>query len=247
MPTNRSFMFSLLVSALMVLAVLTTLTVQAPLEGKILNPIADSDVRSGFPDWNRGWEWTLWVERFVLSNNSEIIAFLMFDLSPIPAGSTIDWAGLRLHAHAVDIKALVGVYYCSGNDWTEEGITYNNKPTFSSEPLDTANVTKRIWYEWNVTGTVKSAFQGADKRLSLVLKADSRGTILFDSRHAPYVDSSPHPQLDVRYWPPPPTENSTLPTIIVAIIVIGAAATTTALSYTILKRRKTRSPMQRKT
>jgi hypothetical protein len=221
-------------------------SVQAPLEGKILNPIADSDVFEKFPDWNHGRNMTLSVNG---KGSHEILSFLMFDLSQVPSGATIEWAMLRLYAKGVFIKALVSVYYCPSNDWTEGGITYNNKPAFSPNSTDIANVTKPGWYEWNVTGNFQSAFETADKKLSLVLKADTYGSLAFDSKDNPWTNPyyETRPRLLVSYLAPPPSGNNSILTAAIVIMVIVASATVLALTYILLKRRKRKVQMQRKT
>lgn len=246
MHRGKGFLSALLVLALLLTLVHSLLPVKAPLEGKTLNPVADSEVREEFPDWNLGREWSL----SVWGNGMETFAFLMFDLSQIPSGATMEWAMLRLYAKGVFIKALVSVYYCPSNDWTEEGITYNNKPAFSPNPTDTANVTKPGWYEWNVTGNFQSAFEAADKKLSLVLKADTYGSLAFDSKDSPYAHPpypETRPRLVVSYLAPPPSDNNSILTAAIVVVVIVATAMVLALTYILLKRRKRKVQMQRKT
>jgi hypothetical protein len=233
-----------LVLALLLTSALITLPVQAPQEMKTLKPIADSHVANEGPDRNWGREWNL----FVRGNGTEILAFLMFDLSQVPSGATIEGAKLRLYTMGVFIKALVSVYYCPSNDWTEEGITYNNKPAFSPNPTDTANVTKQGWYEWDVTGNFQSAFETADKKLSLVLKADTYGSLAFDSKDNPWTNPyyETRPRLVVSYLAPPPSGNNSILTAAIVIVVIGAAAIVLALTYILLRRRKRQVQVQRK-
>ena len=176
----------------------------------------------------------------------ESFSFLMFDLAGIPSGATIEEAKLRLHTTGdTSPKAPVSVYYCPSNDWAEMEITYNNKPSSSATSIDTANVTTPMtWYEWNVTDTAKSAFEAEDKRLSLVLKADTHGLVEFSSRNDPLArpPTEWRPQLVVLYEAPPPSGNDPILTTIIIIAVIAAVAVGLGLSYVFLKRRKPPSP-----
>ena len=243
MRRGKGFLSALLVLALLVTSALAIPPVQAPRDKKTLNPKADSCARSDSPAWNTGREWYLWVEeRF-----EEMLSFLMFDLSQIPSGATIERAKLRLHTTGdTSKKAPVSVYHCPSNDWTEEGITYNNKPAFSPEPVDTANVTTPMtWYEWNVTATVQSAFEADGKRLSLVLKADTYGLVQFQSKNDPLARPPPEdtrPQLVVLYEAPPPSGTDPILTATIIIAVIAAVAVGLGSSYILLKRRRPSSP-----
>lgn len=212
------------------------------LQGKILVPTADADVWSEEADWNRGRVMDLDVVRLGIS--SERLAFLMFDLWEIPIGSNISEAKLQMYAGAVDIKALVSAHYCASNDWAEDEITYNNKPSFSAMATDALNVTRALtWYEWNVTEAARTALSAADKKLSLVLKADTQGGIVFRSKDDPWAlpqggvpDTRPH--LNVLYVAPPPSGNDPTFTILILIIAAGIAGVVLGITYKRLKHRK---------
>lgn len=238
MHKSSILLLELLVLALVLASTLAVLPAQAL--RKVLLPSADSYVVSEGPTRNWGREWTLDVE----ADGWESLAFLMFDLSQVPSGATIDSAVLSLHVHYLYKKAPVGVYYCSSNDWKEDEITYNNSPPFSPDPIDTANVTSTdTWYDWNVTETARPTHQAVDKRLSLVVKAHARVSIEFDSRNSPvsappYQAQEARPQLIISYQPPPPSNGNSFTIIIIAIAVTGAV-TTIALACMFFKRRKT--------
>lgn len=235
MHTMRVFLFTLLF-VLLGMLVPNIMRVEA-LQGKILTPIADSYVWNEAPDWNRGKEWNLIVQE----NGIERIVFLMFDLSQIPTGASIDESKLRLFTNDVDIKAPVSTHYCSSNGWTEDGITYNNKPSFSETPIDALNVTKALtWYEWNVTDATQTALTTADRKLSLVLKAGTHGGIVFRSKDnpwatPPYPDT--RPKLEVLYVAPPSGNDASL-TLLIVIVIVGAVAIGLELTYIRLKRRR---------
>lgn len=208
---------------------------------KVLTPVADSHVISEGPDNNWGLQWFLWVE----GNSEEILTYLKFDLSDVPSDAVVNSATLKLFTKFVSAATVIAAYYCPTNDWTEDGITYNNKPQFSPDPLDSVNVTETSRsYWWNVTSAVQSTFEPAkDKKLTLVLKAETSTnrthTIEFFSKNTPYIETSQRPLLTVSYLASPSSGNNIDPALILLItIVIGAAAITLTVAYTRLKKRK---------
>jgi hypothetical protein len=209
-------------------------------QGKLLRPVEDSDVTSEFPERKSGSEWLLEVR----TTNFETLPFLLFDLSEVPSDARITGASLQLFTASVATSSyptpIVGVHYSENNDWTEDGITYNNKPAFSPEPVDSVNVTQaQRLYEWNVTDTVSTTIQGGNKKLTLVLKAETRGIAGFYSAEQPADPLNDiHPRLRVTYLAPRQSDTNPALTILTAIIIAGAAAITLTVAYTRLKKRK---------
>jgi len=243
MRVSKNLVWSLFFCCLLLTSAFLMLQVQALVEAKTLNPIADSYVISEFPDTNVGRRGGFSVETPAVVNGLESLGFLMFDLGQIPSSASVEWAKLRLlTTTAVVYKSLVGIYYCSDNDWTEDGITFNNMPSFSQTTLDTANVTTpQTPYEWNVTETVKSTLQSTDKRLSLVLRADTPGSVEFYSRQNPF-NPSYYPELVVQYDAPPQT-GIYIPKELIIVAVIGAVAIVLTLVYMLRKGRKQPTPL----
>jgi len=242
MRVSKNLVWSLFFCCLLLTSVSIMLQAQALVEKKTLNPTADSYVESEFPSTNLGRRGDLLVRELAAVNGWESLGFLMFDLSSIPSDASIQWAKLRLLTYAVDIRALVGVYLCSDNGWTEDGITFNNMPSFSQTTLDTANVSATSTrYEWNITETVKSTLQSGDKRLSLVLRADTLGSVLFYSRQNPFSPNY-YPELVVQYDAPPQT-GIYIPKELIIVAVIGAAAIVLTLAYMLRKGRKKPTPL----
>jgi hypothetical protein len=169
----------------------------------------------------------------------------MFDLGGLPSDAVIEETTLRLSAITGGLAVppvSVSAHYCPSNDWTEYEITYNNKPEFEAQPLDTVNnITSGTtwaftWYEWHVTNTVQTVFNRADKRISFTMKTDDDSGMSFNSRNSPSVDN--RPQLSVLYSYTP---SSGVDPILVGTIVIGVAAASAIglVAYTRRKRRKT--------
>jgi hypothetical protein len=133
--------------------------------------IADAFVNQSSPDTNYGNDNQLKIK----CNNYTEQAYIMFDLSVLPANAIIIEANMQLTI--TDIEGYgswgvtIGTHFCSDNSWSETGITWNNKPDFESAATDT-NGYWMVWLpktdSWNVTVDVKAAF-ALDKKLTEVI------------------------------------------------------------------------------
>ena len=142
-----------------------------------LAPIADAQVASGRATTNYGTSTNLYVQS-AASGYGDERAWLKFDLSVIPAGSTISGSVLQLWDWKATGAALPAEVR-GGNDdsWTETGINWNNQPAFGS-PLDVetfAAGSANLWYTWDVTSFAQGKWSG-NKLVSLVVKAVTEGS-----------------------------------------------------------------------
>jgi hypothetical protein len=208
---------------------------------KTLTPIEDSFVMSDIPPpwesqgYNKGRNQNFGESTLLYAWNDydyHSLVFMKFDLSSIPADSSIESATLKLHTP--DLKpidsTLVSVYFCSDNSWSELDICWNNKPPFASNSLDAVMVVapkegdvviKGHWYSWDVTTACKTPFLGTNQKISLVVDSEHSEQTrwyppTFSSRETSYK-----PQLIVSYiesQPQQPTTNGKD----VGLIAIGA-------------------------
>jgi len=87
--------------------------------------------------------------------------YLKFNINGIPDGYEIDEALIYLYCDYPKYpNAAEGgggdIYYVEDNDWSENTITWNNKPPFSKEKMDSQGIIKRgNWYRLNVSTVVK--------------------------------------------------------------------------------------------
>ena len=141
-----------------------------------LTPVADATVASGNPTTNNN-STTLFLASGTASFANER-AWLKYDLSSIPAGSTITSAQLQLYCWAAATSPMtVAVSGSTTDSWTETGITWNTQPTFGST-LDTevfdAGATN-VLYSFDVTSFATQEF-GGDKTASFVAKPVTENT-----------------------------------------------------------------------
>ena len=155
--------------------------------------IADSYVNASSPDTNYG------LDSLKLSSAPDsTCAYMMFDLSSLPPGANVLSCTLYVYLSAISgYTGSIGVHYCSNDDWTELGITWNNKPTYSATATDTNSygmiVSYRVWNGWDVTFDVQNAL--AKGKISEVL-VDNRvsSSANFNSR-----EEGNRPHIDVEY------------------------------------------------
>jgi len=106
-------------------------------------------------------------------------SYLKFDLSGIPAGSTIDSARIYLRAWGVGPTPaiVVGAYYLDNDGWDQYTLTWNNQPTtgHASSPTATRTVNSTGWWDWEVKSDVQDALDD-DGVCSMVMREATEGT-----------------------------------------------------------------------
>lgn len=172
----------------------------------------DARVEESSPNTNRGTSGTLEVEA---SSGRSIESFLRFTVNGV--SGTIQSARLRVYV-TTDGTQDGPDAYAAGNNWTETGITWNNRPAPTNASLDNkGQLSRNTWVEYDVTILVVG-----NGIYSFVLAGDSSDDVKFSSREG----SSP-PQLVIAFnsgtktptvtalpsqtWTPTRTSTSTQP------------------------------------
>jgi hypothetical protein len=110
-----------------------------------INPSADTNVKLAYPTKNYGT-----LTNLVVDVNVE--TYLKFDVNTTGAPTS---AKLRVYVYSGsnDGPAL----YTAGNDWTETGLTWNNRPVRTTTPIeDKVKVLTESWMEFDVTSLISS-------------------------------------------------------------------------------------------
>ncbi|MDI6885001.1 MAG: DNRLRE domain-containing protein [archaeon] len=132
-----------------------------------LYPEANAYVNSFSPDKNYGKYYDLQVE----GNKYNKTIFIKFNLMQIPADASIVSAQLMLYGYSSN-SGIVSVYYVSDDSWTENGITYNNRPSSSIYLTDKENVSSKSWCSWNIKEDVITALSD-NKLLTEVMRYEN--------------------------------------------------------------------------
>ena len=64
----------------------------------------------------------------------------------------------------------VSIYDVADNNWTENSITYNNRPTTAANPIATQSISAEGWVYWDVTAHVNAAMANGRTVFSFMLK-----------------------------------------------------------------------------
>ena len=170
--------------------------------GKRIEPFDDTYVSDQEVDANYSGESSLRIGRY-----SEYWEwpYLQFDLSGIPPGANITDARLYFYCYYKYAGGFdVLVHEVENDDWTENTITWNTKPTsgtiLDTEFVDDASRDSPKSYSWDVTSFVVNEFAG-DKRASFCLRPpddlpESTSRAFWSKEH--YEDRV-HPFLRISY------------------------------------------------
>ncbi len=146
----------------------------------ILYPVDDTYAEFYRPEKALGNSAYLLLKTGVLSEQQ---IFLKFDLSELPKDAVVHSAKIKLHSIAVPLETDVGIYAVSDDSWSEETLTYRNRPgSISTSPSSTAKV-KMPGYlatEWDVSKDVARELQG-NRMLSMMLMVEPTSAGIFSN------------------------------------------------------------------
>jgi hypothetical protein len=133
---------------------------------------ADAYVKESNPNTNYGTGSSLQVDGASDPDIESFIRFAIVDIS-----GAIQDARLRVYSTSDGTKNGPAVYGVDTN-WTETGITWNNRPVRTSESFDNKSaISKSTWVEYNITALVTG-----NGIVSFALVADSTDSVRFSSR-----------------------------------------------------------------
>lgn len=129
---------------------------------------------------------------------------IKFSLSSIPNGSTITLAKLKLFnvntAASTQNFATIKIGRIT-QSWSENTVTYNNRPSFVDTGVSTSVGRQNAYYEWDVTQVVKDWKSNRFSNYGFFLSGPSFDTSyqkFFESKEG---ESGKRPQLYVEYTP----------------------------------------------
>jgi endoglucanase len=128
-------------------------------------------------------------------------SYIKFDLTSI-AASNIGTVQLRLFGslnNANQQNVTTSVFGANDTNWSENAITWNNKPATSTGELAKTTIvnTTPQWYTWDITAYVKAQLAAGHKTITLVLQ--NGGTSDPFATFASKESNSNAPQLAVTF------------------------------------------------
>tara|TARA_R110002049_G_scaffold299940_1_gene490439 strand:+ start:992 stop:3898 length:2907 start_codon:yes stop_codon:yes gene_type:complete len=147
---------------------------------------ADAYVHESNPNNNYG------TAEILVTKEEGRYAYLKFNLSSIP-GSIVS-ATLRIYQRT-GFSDLRVVYDVEDDSWTENGVTWLNKPAFNNERARI--ITNSTWNEWDVSSYAAQEYNG-DKIITVAIKDPANSGIGIDFRSKEF-DPNLAPELVIEY------------------------------------------------
>ncbi len=165
---------------------------------------ADSQVVEGYPTSNSGSKTSMYLGAGSSTYGAERI-YVKFELDgELPAGVTITSATLLLYCYGADSSTSAdATAHAVEGEWTEDAITWDAQPTYSSTAISTQTLNAGDdyrWYTWDVTSHVQTEYAD-DGVVSVMVKLgnEAPGTsvsFVFDGKE---YSSSLAPRLRIEY------------------------------------------------
>jgi hypothetical protein len=125
-------------------------------------------------------------------------SYLQFNLSPVPTGTTVTKATLRLYVSAFTDAGSFNVYPVT-SAWTESGLTFNTPPTLgalAAGPVSISTSSLNQFILIDVTSVVQGWLTTPSTNNGLALQlVGTTGSFSFDSKES--FDASHEPELEV--------------------------------------------------
>ncbi len=198
---------------------------QQQIPGVFLSAERDSFVSQISPNTNYGTDSTLLVRSTTLNR-----AWVQFNLSSIPAGSTVQTATLRLYLSTAPATSRSYDAHRVTASWEEATVTWNNQPSVAATATftQTTGTTPGVWMEWNVLADVQTFVNAPASnygwRISDQAESDLSNTmaVFFSMQNAgiafrpqlvvEYAGSAPTPTPTSTSTPTPTATNTPIPT-----------------------------------
>jgi glucose/arabinose dehydrogenase len=167
-----------------------------PTQDVTVAPLAGGYVRNGsFANTNYGNDGVLNVKRSGTTGNTRE-SVLKFDLAALPA--TFSGAKLRLYGMLTNVldsgTPQVQVYKSLNDNWTEAGLTWNNKPASTGSAVATKTIsgTTGQWHEWDLTSFLQAEKAAGNTILTLVLRASNTTNPMATFNSGEATTNQPH-------------------------------------------------------
>ena len=168
--------------------------------------VADSYVQENLAGTNFGADTLMDVQTFQDGGSKENRRSLVqFDVSSIPAGSTVSAATLTLCAAVVPGTTRTHDVHRVTSGWVESTVTWNNQPTVVPQKVSASTPATPACMTWTVTATVQGWIDGTANNGWRIEDANEGSNILHLAQYRTREESvvtSERPDLDVTYTAP---------------------------------------------
>lgn len=158
-------------------------------------PVADTYVSSSSAASNYGTAASITV-------SAPKTAYLKFDLSGVPAGTTVNKATLRLYVNAVTAGGQFDIYNLLPTPtWSESTVTYNNRPALGASatggnPVTLSTASVRTFVLVDITSTVQGWLSAPSNNNGIALAAVGQSAnFSFDTKES--TTTSHQPELEI--------------------------------------------------
>ena len=160
---------------------------------------ADAYTEAAAPDARHG-------SKLFLRVSESTTAFLRFDLSAVPAGSTVASATLSVHVARLGTPGTVA-FHAAQATWTEDELSHGRRPAWETVPIATLEVSDSTsltdYVRIDVTAAVQAWLGGTPNHGLAVV---GTGGVEVDLMSKEYMPDGRPPLLDVIAVPPPPAQ-----------------------------------------
>jgi len=128
---------------------------------------ADSYIQQASANTNFGSSSSLFVNP---TSGAAMRSLILFTLPTLPANCTVTAATLQLHNSSVGSGRSIDVYQANAS-WTENGVTWNNRPGQTGTAVTSTPATTQTW---DVTAHVQAQYAGTNN--GFVVRDHSEGS-----------------------------------------------------------------------
>lgn len=174
--------------------------------------IEDSFVSSIKPDTNYGSNYQLKMGRIRQENapeneyTGEYLSYMKFNELPdnLWNNSYITNASLNLHVFDSLSSTNINLYKVTSN-WTQNTVTYNNRPTIDNNMIDYESVTRNNvgYHTWDITNLVEEWYKDPDSNFGFMLESPSiymYPNLIYSSDYTGQVPVG-YPYMTIEYTP----------------------------------------------
>jgi len=205
-----------------------------------LYPIADSYVDSSNPDSNYGGSTSLFVRHLKFEWTPDLIenAYLMFNLSELPAESSIQSATLTINVFWIGSTTKIYVHYCPSVSWEELSITWSNVPEYEETPISMAVITREGESPpFDVIKAVQRAWSSTKVFTLVVTSEEKTGFGDFLQFHSRESGRMFRPRLKIEYVVPS-AEPSSSAAVAGGLIILALFAICAVTVYKLFRRKR---------